>query len=233
MRVPSSSSRPRGRSKSDRRLVRRLDGLSSAVFVVVFVDASSSSFALVATLSMSTFFVLCAPVLVGVVEPADRALLDRTLAGRGRSPCAAACACSSAARRGRSSGCAPPPGAPPGISGRGVNPPGRGGRWTRAEAARAAGPRTAEAARPRARPAGRVFARPRLADRERPSFERLLVEPPDRLFSDGAIRVVDEREAARTAGFPIDGQDDLRWVRRRSTGAPATLPRSRRKAGCR
>jgi len=37
----------------------------------------------------------------------------------------------------------------------------------------------------------------------------LLIETPDRLFGDGAIRVVHKREAARAAGFPVDRDNDL------------------------
>jgi hypothetical protein len=37
----------------------------------------------------------------------------------------------------------------------------------------------------------------------------LLVEPPDRLFGDGAIRVIDEREPSRTARFAVDWKNDL------------------------
>jgi hypothetical protein len=37
----------------------------------------------------------------------------------------------------------------------------------------------------------------------------LLVEPADRRFGDRPIGVVDEREAARAAGFTIDRKNDL------------------------
>jgi hypothetical protein len=37
----------------------------------------------------------------------------------------------------------------------------------------------------------------------------LLIESADSGFGDGAIGVVDKREAARAAGFPIDRQDYL------------------------
>src|SRR5690606_15578330 len=72
------------------------------------------------------------------------------------------------------------------------------------------------AARPRAIPAGTrsgrtLFARPCLADRKRPSFERLLVEPTNSFFRHRAVRVINERETARPAGFPINGKDDLGW----------------------
>ena len=85
---------------------------------------------------------------------------------------------------------------PIGPPGRGpLKPPGRG------RAAEPAGPRPAGAA---------LLTRPRFADRERPSLEGLLIESPDGFFGDAAIGVIDEREASRTAGFPIDGQDDGR-----------------------
>ena len=151
---------------------------------------------------------LVAPVLVVLVEAADRALLDRALRAaiavlarrlalvlrRRVRPEVAAARAATARRRRRQPGAAPsrsaagakPPELPPG-------PPGRG---------------AAEAARAR-RAGGPLLARPRLADRERPPFERLLIEPADRRFGDRAIRVVDEREAARAAGFPIDGKNNL------------------------
>ena len=101
------------------------------------------------------------------------------------------------------------PAPPPPASGRGAQP--LGPRREAAAAARAggtAGPRTAVSAG--ARCAGRaLFARARFADRERTSLERLLIESADRRFGDGAIRVIDERETARPAGFPIDGKNDL------------------------
>jgi hypothetical protein len=72
--------------------------------------------------------------------------------------------------------------------------------------AETAGPRSAEAtAGPRAAWSA-LFTRARLADGERPSPERLLVEPLDRFFCDGAIRVIDEREASRSSGLPIHGE---------------------------
>jgi hypothetical protein len=37
----------------------------------------------------------------------------------------------------------------------------------------------------------------------------LLVEPADRCFRDRAIGIVDEGEAARAAGFPVDRKDNL------------------------
>jgi hypothetical protein len=37
-----------------------------------------------------------------------------------------------------------------------------------------------------------------------------LIESPDRLFGDAALRVVDEREAPRPACFPVYGKNDLR-----------------------
>ena len=77
----------------------------------------------------------------------------------------------------------------------------------RATTRRAAWTRTTEAAGARA---CRTFlARTGFADRERPSLERLLVESPDRFFRDGSVRVVDERESARTTGLPVNRQDDL------------------------
>jgi hypothetical protein len=37
----------------------------------------------------------------------------------------------------------------------------------------------------------------------------LLIEPADCRFGDGAIGVVHESKATRTAGFPIDGKHNL------------------------
>jgi hypothetical protein len=87
-------------------------------------------------------------------------------------------------------------------------------RTRSAESARRARTRSAEAARPGPAESttgtraawSTLFARPRFADRERTSLERLLVEPLDRLFGDGAIRVIDEREASRSSGLPIYGK---------------------------
>jgi hypothetical protein len=39
----------------------------------------------------------------------------------------------------------------------------------------------------------------------------LLIEPPDRFFSDVAIGVIHERKASRPARFAIDRQHDLSW----------------------
>jgi hypothetical protein len=36
-----------------------------------------------------------------------------------------------------------------------------------------------------------------------------LIESADGCFGDGPIRVVDKRETARSAGFPIDGKNYL------------------------
>src|SRR5690606_5753208 len=72
----------------------------------------------------------------------------------------------------------------------------------------------AGAARARTEPAGTwsgrtLFARPGLADRERPAFERLLVESTDRLLRHRAILVIHESKTARTTGFPVNWKDDL------------------------
>ena len=70
-----------------------------------------------------------------------------------------------------------------------------------------AGAWTAEPARARAH--GTVFARPGLADRQGPAFEGLLIESSDGFFRDGALGIIDECEASRPAGFPVDRQNDL------------------------
>jgi hypothetical protein len=36
-----------------------------------------------------------------------------------------------------------------------------------------------------------------------------LIEPADRRFGDRTILVVDEREAARATGFPVNGKNNL------------------------
>ena len=61
-----------------------------------------------------------------------------------------------------------------------------------------------------------IFARARFADRERPAVEHLSVEALDRLFGVRAIEKLDERESARTTGFAIDRQHDLRRRRDRA-----------------
>jgi len=74
-----------------------------------------------------------------------------------------------------------------------------------AEAARAWSAKSAAAG---TRPAGAPFlARTRFAYRERPAFEGLLIESPDSFFGDGPVGVVDERKAARPAGFTVDWQN--------------------------
>src|SRR5687767_5506967 len=55
-----------------------------------------------------------------------------------------------------------------------------------------------------------IFARPRLADGERPTHEQLAVEFLDRVLGHRSLGVLDEREAARAAGFTIEGTHDLR-----------------------
>jgi hypothetical protein len=151
---------------------------------------------------------LVAPVFVVLVKAADGAFLDRTLRSavpvlarrlalvlrRGVRPEVAA------ARTG--------PGRGPGVR-RTWRPP----TWPRrAEAARCTAGRT------RSRPAvpsrtrsasGAVFTGTCFADRERAPFEWLLIESADRRLGDGAIRVVDKREAAWAACFPVDREDYL------------------------
>src|SRR5262249_33610139 len=61
-----------------------------------------------------------------------------------------------------------------------------------------------------------IFTRARFADSERTSVEHLTIETLDRLLGVGALGELDERESARTAGFSIDGQHDLRGLRDRS-----------------
>src|SRR6185295_490048 len=87
----------------------------------------------------------------------------------------------------------------------------RSGR-TRREAS-ATGARTREAAwsRRTARPA--IFTRARFADGQRPPVEHLPVELLDRFLGVSAIEELDERKAARSARFAIDGEHDLRGWR--------------------
>ena len=144
------------------------------------------------------------PVLVGVVEASDGALLDwafRTAVGvlsvrlalvlwwriGAEVPAARA---SHAAALGRSRREAAWPG-------------------TAEPRRRTAGTRATETTRPR--PGRPVFPGPCFADGQRPAFERLLVEPTDRFFGDLAVRVVHKREASRSTGLPIGGQHNLGW----------------------
>src|SRR6266542_4436790 len=152
-------------------------------------------------------FGVAAPVFVVLVKTADRTFLDRTLrtalgvlARRlafvlrrsvGTEVAIARTARCAAARIGT--------GRPP--------------AWPRREASTAADGRstwTRSAVAPRTRSAGRtVFARTCFADGERTSLEGLLIEPADRRLGDRAIGVIDKRESSRTAGFPINGENDL------------------------
>ena len=150
-----------------------------------------------------------APILVGVVESADGPFLDRTLRARGRTPCAVGLrlffgGASGPKLRLRE------PGAPATAFRRprreAAGPRAAEARW------RAARPRSAEPSWPRTRRA--LVARARLADRQRPSLERLLVEPTDRFFSDrsrpcsrrtrilAAVRSPDRSGARFGAGAP-------------------------------
>ena len=54
-----------------------------------------------------------------------------------------------------------------------------------------------------------IFTGPRFAHREWAAHEQLSVEFLDRLFRGGAFRVLDEREPARAAGFPVERTNDL------------------------
>jgi len=91
-----------------------------------------------------------------------------------------------------------------------------GARRTRREPP---GPRTREAAGPGpARPA--IFARAGFAHGERTSVEHLAVELLNRLLGVRAVEELDEREPARTPGFPVDRQHDLRRRRHGSEIAP-------------
>src|SRR5215471_17857340 len=154
-----------------------------------------------------------APVFVGVVEARDRALLDRAarlvafllrlalvlgrrvgtevLHARGR--CAVGWA-------------AGPRTAEP-AAGRTRRVAGRTAGRTREPAARTPGTRTAEPAGPRTAGTA-LFTWTRFADRESAPLEQRLVELANGFFGNRTIRVVDERETARTARLAIDGQDD-------------------------
>jgi hypothetical protein len=157
------------------------------------------------------FVVLRAPILVGVVETTHRTFLDgaaRTtigpvlmrlplVLGRGvRSEVALTRRC-----RAGAAGVDRPRAAEPSGPGRTTSRTARPGA---AEAARAWSAESAAGTRP----AGASFlTRTRFADRERPAFEGLLIESPDRFFSDGAVGIVDERKASRPAGFTVDGEN--------------------------
>src|SRR6185369_1933277 len=87
-------------------------------------------------------------------------------------------------------------------------------------AAEAAGTRAAEAARSRsAEPAGAararaagaaIFASARFAHRERTPVEHLPVEPLNRLLRVRTVGELDEGKSARSAGFTVDREHDLR-----------------------
>src|SRR5258708_36870674 len=153
-----------------------------------------------------------APVLVVLVETADGALLDRLRTalvavlvrlalvlwrGVGTEGLGAP--------RARAAGCPP----------RAAESPRTGRSAVTAGAARRpgadvpSGARTAESARTR-RAGWPVFTRPGLADGQAASLEGLLVEPLNRLLGNRAIRVIHEAQAARAAGFAVDGKDDGR-----------------------
>ncbi len=93
-------------------------------------------------------------------------------------------------------------GGPPNDGGRGAKPPPRSrpGR---------AGPRsTPSAGRGRARTT--ILTRAGFAHRERAPVERLAVEPLDGLLGVRTLDVLDEGKSARTTGFAIDRQHNLR-----------------------
>ena len=152
------------------------------------------------------------PVLVCIVEPADRTLLDR----------AARSAVAVLARWlalvlgwGVRAEVAVAP-SRDGASDVGPRREAARTRWPEAARPRstgtcwrAAGARAAESARTRRTPRAAFFTGTRLADRQRASLEWLLVEPSNGFFRDVAIGVIDEREPAWPAGFPIDRQYDL------------------------
>jgi hypothetical protein len=156
----------------------------------------------------------CAPVLVVLVETADRTFLDRP------AWTAFILALWFPFALGRGVGTEIAPGAAATPARTGVGRPGREAAGARsAESARAcrARPWTAEAAptaaaavTARAWTRWTVLAGTCLADCKGPSFERLLIEPPDRLFRNGTIGVIDESESARPPGFPVDRKNDLR-----------------------
>jgi hypothetical protein len=58
-----------------------------------------------------------------------------------------------------------------------------------------------------------VLAGPCLADRQGPSVKRLSVELLDDLLSERAVGKLDESEASRATGLPIDRHGDVRWFR--------------------
>jgi hypothetical protein len=155
--------------------------------------------------------VLCAPILVRVVEPAYRTFFDRT-------PRAAVAVLARGfalvlGRRVRpeipvASGCCPTlrgPGREPARS-RGAEPSGTG--TTRA-GRRAARTGTGEAAGTWRAAGASFLARPCFTDRQRPAFERLLIESANGFFGDGAICVIHERKSSRPACLAIDRQHDL------------------------
>lgn len=151
--------------------------------------------------------VLRTPVFIRIVEPADWTFLDRTGTALGflprrlplvfwrgiwtEVPAAATRRRTSGVRRTWSvtsgSTCRPRTAEPSGCA------------WTG----------TAETAR--ARTCRTILTRASLADRERAAFEGLLIEAADRLFRDGAIGVIHEREPAWSSRFAVRRQHHLRW----------------------
>src|SRR3990170_367684 len=73
------------------------------------------------------------------------------------------------------------------------------------------GPRWPGGGRParRTRRGPSLLARSRLAHGQRAPFERLGVEPANGLLGHRPVGELDEGEAARPSGLPIDGHDDL------------------------
>ena len=149
--------------------------------------------------------VLGAPVFVSIVEASDRTFFDR--AARAAFVLALRLALSLGRRIGTEVAAARSAATWLGRTRREASGP-----WTAKPAGgtRPTRPRSAETARTRA--CGPFFAWPRFTHRERTSFEGLLVEASDRFFGDSSIRVIDERESARTTGFPINRKDDLGWI---------------------
>ena len=163
-------------------------------------------------IDLERIFVLGAPVLVVLVEPADRTLLD----GLGSLLATVLMGLALVLGRGVGTEVFRAAGPDPAAVGRARTEP-AGTGWG-AIAARPAGrPRADVAARARtAEPGGAwgagrtILARPRLADRQAAALERLLVEPLDRLLGNRAIRVIHEGEAAGAACLAVHGQDDRR-----------------------
>jgi hypothetical protein len=159
--------------------------------------------------NLDIVFLLVAPVFVVLVQTAHRAFFDRPF----RSALGILARCLALVLGGRI-------GAEVAVTRRSrgtttaasVGPRRPSARTRRVPAAPArrgtTGPRTTVSSGARCA-GGSVFSRARFTDGERTSFEGLLVESADCRFRDGAIRVINKRETARPAGFPIDGKNYL------------------------